>query len=250
MPKSVTARGTYFYPRSPCGERRVAGQDLYYVKAISIHALLAESDKRLKIAQWAAGKFLSTLSLRRATSGTDFYRSAIEFLSTLSLRRATKVRRALWQILIFLSTLSLRRATRVTMDSYLEFIISIHALLAESDCGCCARCRYWAYFYPRSPCGERHQLLAGAITSAIISIHALLAESDRFAISAHCFDSGISIHALLAESDTWARGSRVTYVEFLSTLSLRRATSSVNTADQEARISIHALLAESDLWVM
>ena len=223
MPKSVTARGTYFYPRSPCGERRVAGQDLYYVKAISIHALLAESDKRLKIAQWAAGKFLSTLSLRRATSGTDFYRSAIEFLSTLSLRRATKVRRALWQILIFLSTLSLRRATRVTMDSYLEFIISIHALLAESDCGCCARCRYWAYFYPRSPCGERHQLLAGAITSAIISIHALLAESDCFgrimiALSGYfyprspcgerhlgagksCDVRRISIHALLAESD-------------------------------------------------
>ena len=37
-------------------------------------------------------------------------------------------------------------------------------------------------------------------------------------------DGSISIHALLAESDTWARGSRVTYVEFLSTLSLRRAT--------------------------
>ena len=35
--------------------------------------------------------------------------------------------------------------------------ISIHALLAESDCGCSGRCRYWEYFYPRSPCGERRE---------------------------------------------------------------------------------------------
>ena len=58
--------------------------------------------------------------------------------------------------------------------------------------------------------------------------------------------SNISIHALLAESDTWARGSRGTYVEFLSTLSLRRATVVRRNALHELNISIHALLAESD----
>ena len=57
---------------------------------------------------------------------------------------------------VFLSTLSLRRATRVTMDSYLESVISIHALLAESD--------------------EKAQSLK--VTAHGISIHALLAESD------------------------------------------------------------------------
>ena len=56
----------------------------------------------------------------------------------------------------------------------------------------------------------------------------------------------ISIHALLAESDTWARGSRVTYVEFLSTLSLRRATEQSSSYSAYLEISIHALLAESD----
>ena len=78
----------------------------------------------------------------------------------------------------------------------------------------------------------------------------------------------ISIHALLAESDRVESGQRhlprnfyprspcgerprnfiicLSFFVFLSTLSLRRATSSVNTADKEARISIHALLAESD----
>ena len=34
----------YFYPRSPCGERRSARCSLRETAAISIHALLAESD--------------------------------------------------------------------------------------------------------------------------------------------------------------------------------------------------------------
>ena len=33
-------------------------------------------------------------------------------------------------------------------------------------------------FYPRSPCGERHQNGADGYNSSAISIHALLAESD------------------------------------------------------------------------
>ena len=33
-----------FYPRSPCGERRVEGDNFFYYADISIHALLAESD--------------------------------------------------------------------------------------------------------------------------------------------------------------------------------------------------------------
>ena len=45
----------------------------------------------------------------------------------------------------------------------------------------------------------------------------------------------------------WARGSRVTYVEFLSTLSLRRATEMIMANfNEHSLISIHALLAESD----
>ena len=35
---------TYFYPRSPCGERQPSLYQLYDTYAISIHALLAESD--------------------------------------------------------------------------------------------------------------------------------------------------------------------------------------------------------------
>ena len=64
-------------------------------------------------------------------------------------------------------------------------LISIHALLAESD-------------------------TSGSIIPAIesISIHALLAESDRFLLLP-VRGSRISIHALLAESDTWATSSEM-----------------------------------------
>ena len=101
---------------------------------ISIHALLAESD----ITMGGAG----TTTLR--------------FLSTLSLRRATEA--------------SVRRA------------------------------RIWSYFYPRSPCGERHGAPRRAHVAAEISIHALLAESDPPGLL-HSLGGVISIHALLAESD-------------------------------------------------
>ena len=58
--------------------------------------------------------------------------------------------------MLFLSTLSLRRATRLGLLGWLRVLISIHALLAESDQN--------ARPDIRQPC--------------VISIHALLAESD------------------------------------------------------------------------
>ena len=81
-----------FYPRSPCGERP-AGLEL--VKAdtsISIHALLAESDREPTALRTPHHKFLSTLSLRRATPNGQKHINSRTFLSTLSLRRATGVK--------------------------------------------------------------------------------------------------------------------------------------------------------------
>ena len=125
---------------------------------ISIHALLAESDKECTSLAPKPKTFLSTLSLRRATNVyRDSAASHPKFLSTLSLRRAThrqfprqspekyfyprspcgeRLRGGLWVLLtqIFLSTLSLRRATgKVKVVEPGLANISIHALLAESD---------------------------------------------------------------------------------------------------------------------
>ena len=192
----------YFYPRSPCGERRRRSVKLFRQNYISIHALLAESDTSNQPEQQEQREFLSTLSLRRATIKISFLSRLLKnfyprspcgerryrfrghagrngFLSTLSLRRATDAGQGTSEAAKFLSTLSLRRATIRPRRN--------------ATCG--------KHFYPRSPCGER--LLTDDVSTG---------------------GKIISIHALLAESDTWARGSRATYVEFLSTLSLRRAT--------------------------
>ena len=84
------------------------------------------------------------------------------------------------------------------------------------------------YFYPRSPCGER-RLLHGSESKGIkISIHALLAESDDFFGFMAKLLSIISIHALLAESDRQVIQTCRAILVFLSTLSLRRATSIVD----------------------
>ena len=58
-----------FYPRSPCGERRFQFLLLRFRFFISIHALLAESDCPFLTFETCVLKFLSTLSLRRATAG-------------------------------------------------------------------------------------------------------------------------------------------------------------------------------------
>ena len=79
-------------------------------------------------------------------------------------------------------------------------------------------------FYPRSPCGERRLAAAAQGCGAGISIHALLAESDCTSTAQSAALPPISIHALLAESDERAAARKDWEKQFLSTLSLRRAT--------------------------
>ena len=146
------------------------------------------------------------------------------FLSTLSLRRATwrnDARHRTYQL--FLSTLSLRRATPSISTPKPGKVISIHALLAESDCGCFARCRFWAYFYPRSPCGERRKIRYVAPDVSSISIHALLAESDIKFVNLRVVDESFLSTLSLRRATTNVVSSAGT-IGFLSTLSLRRAT--------------------------
>ena len=67
-PKSLLIAILYFYPRSPCGERHRNIANGERKKNISIHALLAESDICVDKIPYQRKIFLSTLSLRRATS--------------------------------------------------------------------------------------------------------------------------------------------------------------------------------------
>ena len=140
----------------------------------------------------------------------------------------------------FLSTLSLRRAT-FPHDCYLS---------ADQ------------HFYPRSPCGERREQAITAEQTARISIHALLAESDCIPrsdglwqeISIHALlaesdntspgaksRTPISIHALLAESDSMSCWNSHQVTVFLSTLSLRRATGSVQVSGVPSNVFLSTL---------
>ena len=126
----------YFYPRSPCGERHCNFSQKRHLLTISIHALLAESDRRRTYQQGEKRAFLSTLSLRRATN---------------------RYGRPIDVQLVFLSTLSLRRATTHPVTILVRVVISIHALLAESDNQPDKSNKLAKHFYPRSPCGERQR---------------------------------------------------------------------------------------------
>ena len=217
--------------------------------SISIHALLAESDQICTLVCDRLGKFLSTLSLRRATFDDGIALIPHQHFYP----RSPCGERPL-------------TATAAEIDS----VISIHALLAESDPGLLTPRMDRRYFYPRSPCGERLFAEKYFIRIPFISIHALLAESDAdiasFAGLCKTFLSTLSLRRATFSSDL--KGN---FITFLSTLSLRRATrlSRVSAVCRwyfyprspcgerrklpvwllfKMAISIHALLAESDRW--
>ena len=278
-----------FYPRSPCGERhqlkrrfrranaflstlslrRATPQWLPWLLQllISIHALLAESDFALMISRRTFANFYprSPCGERRHYLAQPQARHNFYPRSPCG-ERPSSVLMALPSY-IFLSTLSLRRATVDFSSNARATLISIHALLAESDMPISTSFPIALNFYPRSPCGERrnnsnNELVCTVFLSTLslrratcnncifcfchkISIHALLAESD-VSLSIMMQLCEISIHALLAESDPKRQARPVAQIIFLSTLSLRRATDVTLDCLRAMRISIHALLAESD----
>ena len=144
----------------------------------------------------------------------------------------------------FLSTLSLRRATHYDNYNLHCVEISIHALLAESDHPITVFIRVIENFYPRSPCGER--------LKSPIKTH----RQEHFYPRSPCGERRISSIINNVIDDFYPRspcGERrfsyfyiIKITGFLSTLSLRRATTALPITPTYENISIHALLAESD----
>ena len=155
----------YFYPRSPCGERQYQLIKSSIFTLISIHALLAESDIDMISQPGCALPFLSTLSLRRATTDELGTRLCDYCISIHALLAESDPKGSVHDFKLeeFLSTLSLRRATLATWQPG-------HV------------CRD---FYPRSPCGERQENCMDGYKIVYISIHALLAESDAGILAHH-----------------------------------------------------------------
>ena len=150
----------HFYPRSPCGERqrsRSAGHkpNAYFYPRSPCGERPLES-----LTPTQTKKFLSTLSLRRATVWPATRRGVEKHFYPRSpcgerrcISRSTPVQAA------FLSTLSLRRATTITLSLH---PLELQHFYPRSPCGerpgnITALQRSRENFYPRSPCGERQQ---------------------------------------------------------------------------------------------
>ena len=153
---ALSSRGSFYISiHALLAESDIYPNSMMTLELISIHALLAESDKREIKDQIKTKKFLSTLSLRRATILCVVSVQIGGFLSTLSLRRATECTSLAPKPKTFLSTLSLRRATG-KVNSVLPGLVflSTLSLRRATDFRCPIK-RPIADFYPRSPCGER-----------------------------------------------------------------------------------------------
>ena len=194
-----------------------------HLQNISIHALLAESD-RTKTGPAPLGPYFYP---RSPCGERPITAIGLPLILHFYPRSPCGERRDLANITVtelqFLSTLSLRRATPHGGSTGTSKVISIHALLAESDYGTLIYSNGKAYFYPRSPCGERRK--PGFFYTqkrkflSTLSLRRATGFSWAFGVS-----DKISIHALLAESDSSRRRVSGSNSAFLSTLSLRRAT--------------------------
>ena len=226
MTRSTLPAATwYFYPRSPCGERPVHYIYLFCLVCISIHALLAESDRSAK--SFFCG--ILVISIHALLAESDWESNVVDPFVEL-----------------FLSTLSLRRATMLALNFCTVINISIHALLAESDWMPARQRQTLRYFYPRSPCGERlcnmHSLRYCCTNFYPRSPCGERPRSGRPCRAVHKFLSTLSLRRATLCSSSLPCSSRHFYPRspcgerptayyacpivklFLSTLSLRRAT--------------------------
>ena len=124
--------------------------------AISIHALLVESDTVPTLSALTRCDFYPRSPCGERLPTRETYLDIVAFLSTLSLRRATGVGLALaYNNCISIHALLAESDSTHNSSTPSTSGISIHALLAESDLHQDTDGLTSANFYPRSPCGER-----------------------------------------------------------------------------------------------
>ena len=217
---------------------------------ISIHALLAESDGIGLVFLWWGVRFLSTLSLRRATCYSLRHSASVWHFYPRSPcgERRRPLRNGHHPPNFYPRSPCGERRQHTHLPRILPRI-SIHALLAESDKHDMKMRMIRTDFYPRSPCGERRITTIITCTASKFLSTLSLRRATRGGVACY-LDNIISIHALLAESDGHMFATLSVHLRFLSTLSLRRATGLHCEPETVKDISIHALLAESDLTIM
>ena len=234
-----------FNPRTPCGVRPFdeCNLTLYfkfqsthslrsatwnicrnrYSGKVSIHALLAECDRKK----------------RRMPFGENSFNPR----TPCGVRLHAGCEQCRWET--FQSTHSLRSATVQPYRGAGRRLVSIHALLAECDGRSGAEKEGRAGFNPRTPCGVRPLVAADyqqhdefqsthSLRSATLGKDAFIAPTKTFQ----------STHSL--RSATGGRPEKWRFRKFQSTHSLRSATGLNGLLIRREEVSIHALLAECD----
>ena len=171
-----------FNPRTPCGVRQSSASNgkestrfqsthslrsatcqaygLPLYDEVSIHALLAECDRRILSCRFRFPGFNPRTPCGVRPSVSSVHRTA----------------------LMFQSTHSLRSATCSHCSGLFPVDVSIHALLAECDKQSMTTQRFSTCFNPRTPCGVRPFFVHRYYLTPAVSIHALLAECDGGAV--------------------------------------------------------------------
>ena len=200
MGLTSSTQATGFNPRTPCGVRH-AGSPHPLARSVSIHALLAECDRRPA--------------------------ETVSFQQGFNPRTPCGVRHhasGFWRVpLRFQSTHSLRSATTTAQPALAEYGVSIHALLAECDMNLTRQPRRQKGFNPRTPCGvRRHGGVRAVYKLKFQSTHSLRSATLPRRLPSAV--PAVSIHALLAECDIQTLVSHLPTTRFQSTHSLRSAT--------------------------
>ena len=245
------ARASGFNPRTPCGVRHLPSlystycrefqsthslrsatpgfQDALSPATVSIHALLAECDKKYRTRPRPSGGFnprtpcgvrLSTAEVLKLASHVSIHALLAEcdlrcwacqsrlvvsihaLLAECDLPRTTEEALKSW----FQSTHSLRSATPRLPRRCSIRQVSIHALLAECDYVLRVRPSPIYRFNPRTPCGVRPFNGNGSESDVMFqSTHSL--RSATVPTRQRLVPRRVSIHALLAECDCWSSGT-------------------------------------------
>ena len=125
--------------------------------------------------------------------------------------------------------------------------ISIHALLAESDAISITKNNKRPNFYPRSPCGER-PLAPRERSKTQKDFYPRSPCGERPTVKCTLAQKSLNFYPRSPCGERPKQSLlRSYFCQFLSTLSLRRATRKGVETMVEQAISIHALLAESDV---
>ena len=222
----IKTRAKNFYPRSPCGERHAPNPHPCHCNNFYPRSPCGE---RHGITPYLTGAFYISIHALLAESDQPATRPA-QNLSNFYPRSPCGERPS------------------CTGTATLPEVISIHALLAESDpagAGCPAQIQH---FYPRSPCGERQDQNC-ASSSGPLFLSTLSLRRATLELFLYYQDNTISIHALLAESDLRVLDGSKSSIISIHALLAESDKPSIQVQHLPKSISIHALLAESDLAV-